>query len=349
MIRKIFSPVALSVSAMVLLMSGCSDDTTASSSVSQASKPAEVAPVATPAPVAEAPKTVEADEFAYKVEPKKVADNVWCFFGALEMPTRENGGEMANNCFIKGDDSYVVWDTGPSYVYAKQAYAAMAKEAGELPVKYVIISHEHDDHWFGNSYYKDVHGAEIIGPEAINLDFEIGSTDHRMFDILSEDALGDTKVIHVDKFYKEITDLNLAGIDLQYVPVGNAHSKEDFFLWMPSNKLILAGDIVMNGRVTSNRDGSVEGSIAALETINAKDWEVLIPGHGFIIDKTATDEYVEYFTMMRDRIEAAMDEGIDETGIVEAVPMVEFKDKPLYEALHGLNVSRAYQEYDMGL
>ncbi len=350
MLRKMFSPIALSASAMLLLMSGCSDDTSSSATSQSSSKPAEVAVATAPQQAIQEPKAQEAnDEFAYQVKPKKVADNVWCFFGALEMPTKENGGEMANNCYIKGDDSYVVWDTGPSYIYAKQAYAAMAKEAGELPVKYVIISHEHDDHWFGNNYYKEVHGAEIIGPEAINLDFKEGSTDHRMFDILGENATRGTRVIHVDKFYKEITDLNLAGINLQYIPVGNAHSKEDFFLWMPDSKMVLAGDIVMNGRVTSNRDGSVEGSIKALETINAKDWQVLVPGHGFIIDKTATDDYVKYFTLMKERVEAAMEDGVDETGIVEAVPLDEFKDYPLYDALNALNVQRAFQEYDMGL
>lgn len=332
------SPIALSVAALLPLMSACSSDNKTKTETTQvAAKPQEVA---TPA---------KSDEFAYNLEPKQVAENVWCFFGALEMPTKENGGKMANNCYIKGDDSYVVWDTGPSYVYAKQAYAAMAKVAGELPVKYVILSHEHDDHWFGNNYYKEVHGSEIIGPEAINLDYEVGSTNHRMFDILGENAIRGTKVIHVDKFYKEITDLNLAGIDLQYIPVGNAHSKEDFFLYMPSKKLVLAGDIVMNGRVTSNRDGSVVGSIKALEAINAKDWQTLVPGHGFIIDKTATDEYVQYFTLMKERIEKAMEDGVDETGIVDAVPMVEFKDKALYNELHGINVSRAYQEFDVGL
>jgi hypothetical protein len=44
-----------------------------------------------------------------------------------------------------------------------------------------------------------------------------------------------------------------------------------------------------------------------------------------------------------------MENGVDSTGIVEAVPLEEFKDKGLYEALHGINISRAYQEFDMGL
>jgi glyoxylase-like metal-dependent hydrolase (beta-lactamase superfamily II) len=118
---------------------------------------------------------------------------------------------------------------------------------------------------------------------------------------------------------------------------------------MPDNKVILAGDLVMNGRITSNRDGSVEGQLAALETINSKDWTTLVPGHGFIIDKTATDEAVQYFSLTKERIQAAIDDGVDSTEIVEKVPLEEFKDKELYDLLNAVNVSRAYQEYDMGL
>lgn len=170
-----------------------------------------------------------------------------------------------------------------------------------------------------------------------------------MFKTLSENAIRGTKIIHVDKWYKKVIKFKIAGLNFEYVPVGMGHSVEDYFLYMPDNKLILAGDLVMNGRITSNRDGSVMGQLRALEMINSKEWTKLVPGHGFIIDKTATDEAVQYFTLTRDRVQAAMDEGVDSTEIVEAVPLEEFKDKALYDLLHASNISRAFMEFDMGL
>lgn len=289
-------------------------------------------------------------EHNYNLKPKQIADNVWCFFGALEVPTKENAGDMVNTCYIKGNGEYIVWDTGPSAIFAKQAYQAVSKLGGELPVKTVILSHEHDDHWLGNAYYKDTHKSNIIGPASLNKNYPLGTeADMRILQIIDESAKKGTRIVHVDKSYEDTTKLKIAGLNFEYVPVGNAHSVEDWFLYMPDQKIIFAGDIVMNGRVTSNRDGSVVGELKAIDAINSKEWSTLIPGHGFIIDKTATDEFHMYFEMMQERIEAAIDDGIDETGIVEAVPMVEFKDKPLYDLLHNLNVSRAFQEFDMGL
>lgn len=283
-------------------------------------------------------------EYNYKLKPKQVSKNVWCFFGVLEGPSKYNAGNMLNTCYIKGDKSFIVWDSGPSYIYAKQAYEAMSKIVGKLPVKHVFISHEHDDHWLGNNYYKEVHNAQIIGPESINKNYRVGQTDLRMFQSLNENAIRGTKVIHVDKFYKESVKLNVAGIDIEYIYAGNAHSEEDFFMYLPKSKTLLAADLVFNGRITSNRDGSVINSLAALDAIGSKEWTTLIPGHGFIIDKTATNEIKLYFTLLKERIEAAMKNGIDETGIVEAVALAEFKDKQMYAQLHAINVTRAYEE-----
>lgn len=241
---------------------------------------------------------VKTPEYNYMLKPKQVSENVWCFFGVLEGPNKQNAGDMLNTCYIKGDKSFIVWDSGPSYIYAKQAYEAMSKIAGKLPVKHVFISHEHDDHWLGNNYYKEVHGAQIVGPESINKNYRVGQTDLRMFQSLNENAIRGTKIIHVDKSYKESVKLSIAGVDLEYIYAGNAHSEEDFFMYLPKSKTILAADLVFNGRITSNRDGSVVNSLAALDAIDSKEWTTLIPGHGFIIDKTAANEVRQYFTLL---------------------------------------------------
>jgi len=289
--------------------------------------------------------SIASEDFQYKLKPKQVSENTWCFFGALEMPTKENGGHMSNNCYIKTKDSWVLWDTGASYVYAKQAYEQMKKIA-DLPVKTILLSHEHDDHWLGNNYYKEVHGAKIIGPESINKNYKAGDQT-RMFKILSKNAIRGTKIIKVDEWHEKSITFNLGGVDFEYVPVGNGHSEEDYFLYLPKYKIIFAGDLVMNGRITSNRDGSVVGEIAAIEKMNTKDWTVMIPGHGFIIDKTADDEAVLYFTLTKERILDALDNDVDATEINEVVTLPEFKDKAMYDILNSNNISRAYDEFEM--
>ncbi len=301
------------------------------------------------------PRESAAPDWNYNLKPVKVTDRVWCFFGALEMPTKENAGDMSNSCYIKGDDSWIAWDSGPSYKFAEQAYAAMSKIAN-LPVKTVIVSHEHDDHWLGNNYYKEVHGAKIVGPKSINVNYygpsEVNGTKYagmqtRMVKTLYQDALRKTELVKVDESFEDTTNFTVSGVNMEYVRVGYAHSEEDWFLYLPDDKVVLVADVVMNGRVTSNRDGIVIGQIEALKAIKSRDWNHLVPGHGFVTDKTAADESIQYFDLTKTRVLQAIEDGVAADDITKTVTLEEFRDKDLYYLLSPQNVFRAYEELEM--
>ena len=286
------------------------------------------------------------DIFNYHLKPKQVAENVWCFFGALEKPTKENAGYMVNSCYIKTNDGYLVMDTGPSYQWAKQSYEAMSK-IEKLPVKYVVNSHEHDDHWLGNDFFKKKFNATLIGPESINKNYKDGDKT-RMYKILPENAIRGTHIIKLDKIVKEVFTLTLGGEEFQIIPMDvKAHTGDDVFIYMPKRKVLFAGDLVMNGRITSMRHGSVMGQIKALAMMKKLDWKVLVPGHGFITDASAMDESDLYFKLLKDRVKKAIEEGVDATEINEVVKLIEFKDKAMYDILNAHNVGFAYDELEM--
>jgi glyoxylase-like metal-dependent hydrolase (beta-lactamase superfamily II) len=294
-------------------------------------------------------------DWDYNLHPVQVSERVWCFFGAMEMPTKDNAGDMSNSCYIKGDTAWIAWDSGPSYIFAKQAYAQMKKIA-DMPVAAVIVSHEHDDHWLGNNYYKEVHHATIYGPTSINENYygprHIDGKDYpgmqtRMIKALYQNAIRGTVLPKVDKSFEETTKLNIAGVNMEYVKVGYAHSEEDWFLYLPDDKTVLVADVVMNGRVTSNRDGIVIGQINALNAIKSREWDHLVPGHGFITDKTAADESVQYFTLLKDRVLEKMEDGVVADFITKEVTLDEFRDKDLYYVLSPGNVFRSYEELEM--
>ncbi len=284
--------------------------------------------------------------FDYKLKPKKVADNVWCFFGALDKPTKENAGNMANNCYVKTNDGYFVMDTGPSYQFAKQAYSAMKKIAN-LPVKYVVNSHNHDDHWLGNDFYKKEFNATLIGPETINTNYKEGDKT-RMYNVLPKNAIEGTHIIKLDKTPKKPFTISFGGKEFKIIPMAvKAHTIDDIFVYMPKEKVLFAGDLVMNGRITSNRDGSVMGQIKAIDMIDKLDWKVLVPGHGLITGKNAVDEARLYFKLLKERILKALDNDVDSTEITEKVTLPEFKDKAMYDILNAQNVGYAFDELEM--
>ncbi len=288
-------------------------------------------------------------EHDYKVAPKKVSDGVWCMFGALEMPTKENGGFMSNSCYIQTKDGWVLWDTGATFKFAKQAYEAMNKIVPDLPVKTIIFSHEHDDHWLGANYYKERFNSKFIGSHLINERYKPGrEAETRMFKILKPNDVDGTKIIRIDEPHNNKgAKFNFGGVAMEYIPLGQAHSEDDYMLYLPEKKLLLAADVVMNGRITSNRNGLVIGQIKALNKVKSLKWDVLVPGHGYITDKTAADESILYFKLLKERILKAIEDGVDAADITGVVTLPEFKDKAMYDILNSGNVFRSYGELEM--
>ncbi len=283
--------------------------------------------------------------FEYNLKPKKISENIWCFFGALEPPLKENGGNMSNSCYIKTKNSYILVDAGPTYNFAQQAYKSMQKIA-DLPVKLVINTHDHDDHWLGSGYYKKRFNAKLIGPSAINKNYNKGDKT-RMFHMLTDDAIDGTAIVKLDEEITNIKTIKTNTEDIVIIPVGKkAHSSEDLFIYLPKSKVLFSGDLVMNGRITSNRDGSVIGQLKALEMINSKGWETLVPGHGFDTTTSATNECMQYFTLLKQRIMKAIENDVGAEEVTKIVKLEEFKDKAMYKELNSRNVFEAYSELE---
>jgi cyclase len=282
--------------------------------------------------------------FNYNLKPTKVANDVWCFFGALEAPTKENGGNMSNNCYIKAVDSYILIDAGPTYQFAKQAYEAMAK-IEKLPVSMVINTHAHDDHWLGSSFYKETFNAKLLGTSNID-NFKEGDKT-RMHHLLTHEIMKNTKIIKLDQQIKDVTNITVNNKKLTIMPVGTkAHSPEDLFVYMPDEKVLFSGDLVMNGRITSNREGSVIGQLKALDMIESQGWDVLVPGHGFDTSKTAMDDAKLYFKLLKQRVLEAVEEDVGANAVTKVVKLEEFKNHKMYDMLNSRNIFEAYGELE---
>ncbi len=286
-----------------------------------------------------------ASNFDYKLKPQKVSENIWCFFGKTEVPSKENGGFMANSCYIKAKDSYILIDTGANYNFAKQAYEAMQK-IEDLKVSTIIITHEHDDHWMGNSFYKDRFNSTIYAPKSINENYNENSKP-RIFEILDKNEMENTKVIKADFVVSDEKVINISDKTIKIIPTKlTAHTKDDLIVYLPDEKVIFTGDIIMNQRVTSNRDGSVIGTLKAIDLINSYDWNTLIAGHGTITDKKATDFTTKYFTLLKTRVLEAIEAGITADGISKVVTMDDFKDVAMFDELNSRNVFDAFRELE---
>ena len=278
--------------------------------------------------------------FNYSLEPKSVGAVTHCYFGLPEVMDKHNNGNMSNSCFVNMGESYLVIDSGSTYKYAQQAYKKM-KQISNLPVSYVINTHIHDDHWLGNGYYKEI-GATIVGSPMFT---SLSNTDvTRMQKRISKEAYKGTKQVFPTLFVNDTKILDFDGTKVYIIAVNHkAHTNSDLLVYIPSQKLLFAGDLVFNGRLPSTRDGDISWWIDALKKIKKMDVEYIVGGHGTLVSKKSIDFTYNYLRSLKKQVAKLLEDGEEIGDVVNSVTMSEYKDVPFYDSIQRQNVETAYR------
>ncbi|MBU0720649.1 MBL fold metallo-hydrolase [bacterium] len=283
--------------------------------------------------------------FEYTLEAKKVGATTHCFIGLPEVMDKHNNGNMVNSCFVDMGTSYLVIDSGPTYLYAQNAYKKM-KEIKELPVSYVINTHVHDDHWLGNSYYNEL-GVKILGSK--QFESLVKSEMTRMQKNISKEAYAGTSEVFPNEFVNDKKVLMINDMEVQIKSINKkAHSNSDLFVYIPSISTVFAGDLVFNERIPSLRDGNINTWIQVLDDIKSLDAEYIVGGHGAITNMESTDATYKYLSELKNKVASLIEEGVEIDDALNEATMPYFQNFKLYEMMHRQNIEVAYRMLEWG-
>ena len=228
-----------------------------------------------------------------------VADGDYAHFGQVALTTPQNAGDIANIGVIVGRDTVAVVDTGGS-VHVGRELLASIRQITAKPVRYVINTHEHPDHVFGNAAFGP--GVTFVGHH--NLPAELmkrGSYYLQSFrDALGPDAIAQVRIIPPTLLVRDEMTLDLGDRKLRLTAWSPAaHTDCDLTVLDETTGVLFSGDLVFLQHIPVI-DGSLLGWLSLLPRLANLPARIVVPGHGRLVAPwpQALDDERRYLTVL---------------------------------------------------
>jgi len=281
--------------------------------------------------------------------PIRASEHVWYFQGDSAMASTANHAFNSNAAFIVTRDGVVVFDalgTPELGAAIKQAIATVTKQ----PIRVVIISHFHADHFYGLQALTgpDVEiWASAKGRPSLAAPQAQERLEQRRRDLWP--YVDDKTRLVAPTRWVDVADgkgsaFERGGMRFRLVEVGGAHSPEDIMLWIENERVLLAGDLYFSGRIPFVGNADTRSWLATLDLIAPLKPAVVIPGHGAASRDPAPDIALtrDYLLYLREQMGKAVRDLMPFDEAYAAVDWSRFEKVPAFAAANRINAYGTY-------
>lgn len=215
--------------------------------------------------------------------------------------------EPANCMWVIFKDYVIVVDA--NFPWATREILVKIRATTDKPIRYVLNTHYHGDHSYGDSIFTDV-GALVVSSEATDSE-DRASKGFANWNDKAHSLNG------ARQEYAAITFTDRLVFDdgtkrVEMIRLGPAHSKGDSVAYLPKEKIVATGDLCVTwgtGNNVGDPNNSYKGWLDALDTMISWMPLTVVPGHGAVSGPEALLAQKTYLAGMRDYVQNGIREG----------------------------------------
>lgn len=265
-----------------------------------------------------------------------------------DFPTPENRGWNSNTAFVVTNAGVLQFDTGSSRAIGAGLREVVAGVT-DRPVRWVVNSHAHGDHWLGNGAFAG-EGVDFIATQVVrDIIANDGAEWVRRFANLTDGATGESAVVVPNVVVGEHERRDLGGVAVEFIGVGRSHSPGDMVAWLPESRVLLAADVVYSDRLPAVFDADIRHWIETLNRLEALEPLVVVPGHGEVSDVASIRLTREFLERLWGVVEEGQADGKTDFEILPEVRerLADFRERyPDFDRNIGAAVSHAYLQVE---
>ncbi len=222
------------------------------------------------------------------------------------------GGYGANQGFAILEDSVLVFDTGMTKSQADFLCKSISQITSKK-VRFIINSHDHSDHVFGNSLVARNSKAQkvtIISQTNCKDKMEMFAAkrlaDYRSKDSKLRSLLDKVSIVQPNlTFSSNNLWITLEGTEMFFLhPETGAHTLGDTLLAFPQKGVIFAGDVIWNRFLPNLEDANLEGWIDTINDLDTGTYSKILPGHGNLCGNKEIETFNRYLKEVLNRLKS---------------------------------------------